>query len=131
MVHFYQLWLWHVFANKINQEYMALTKIDTSSKNKLVTVDHYFVFFQYCNWREMEIKECYCSFTINFFFFFFFRYLFFSFFWLGFTSCKAEQTLRGMELQEKKHNKDYRIQDTGFMGMFKKTGYNLICKLLT
>ena len=29
---------------------------------------------------------------------------------LGFTPCKAEQPLRGMELQEKKHNKDYRIQ---------------------
>ena len=24
--------------------------------------------------------------------------------------CKAEQPLRGMELQEKKHKKDYRIQ---------------------
>ena len=32
------------------------------------------------------------------------------FFKLGFTSCKAEQPLRGMELQEKKHKKDYRIQ---------------------
>ena len=29
---------------------------------------------------------------------------------LGFTSCKAEEPLRGMELQEKKHKKDYRIQ---------------------
>ena len=29
---------------------------------------------------------------------------------LGFTPCKAEQTLQGMELQEKKHKKDYRIQ---------------------
>ena len=29
---------------------------------------------------------------------------------LGFTPCKAEQPLRGMELQEKKHKKDYRIQ---------------------
>ena len=26
------------------------------------------------------------------------------------TPCKAEQPLRGMELQEKKHKKDYRIQ---------------------
>ena len=32
------------------------------------------------------------------------------FFKLGFTPCKAEQPLRGMELQEKKHKKDYRIQ---------------------
>ena len=32
------------------------------------------------------------------------------FFLLGFTPCKAEQPLRGMELQEKKHKKDYRIQ---------------------
>ena len=34
----------------------------------------------------------------------------FVFFKLGFTPCKAEQPLRGMELQEKKHKKDYRIQ---------------------
>ena len=32
------------------------------------------------------------------------------FFKLGFTPCKAEQPLRGMELQEKKHKK--RLQDT-------------------
>ena len=31
-------------------------------------------------------------------------------FLLGFTPCKAEQPLRGMELQEKNHKKDYRIQ---------------------
>ena len=31
---------------------------------------------------------------------------------LGFTPCKAEQPLQGMELQEKKHKKDYRIQKT-------------------
>ena len=36
-----------------------------------------------------------------------------------------------MDLQEKKHDKDYRIQGTGFKGTFKKTEYNLICKLLT
>ena len=35
---------------------------------------------------------------------------FFFFFKLGFTPCKAEQPLRGTELQEKKHKKDYRIQ---------------------
>ena len=29
---------------------------------------------------------------------------------LGFTPCKAKQPLRGMELQEKKYKKDYRIQ---------------------
>ena len=29
---------------------------------------------------------------------------------LGFTPCKAEKPLQGMELQEKKHKKDYRIQ---------------------
>ena len=32
------------------------------------------------------------------------------FFKLGFIPCKAEQPLRGMDLQEKKHKKDYRIQ---------------------
>ena len=32
------------------------------------------------------------------------------FFKLGFTPCKAEQPLRGMELQEKKRKKDYRVQ---------------------
>ena len=37
-------------------------------------------------------------------------YLFFFVFKLGFTPCKAEQPLRGMELQEKKHEKDCRIQ---------------------
>ena len=35
---------------------------------------------------------------------------FFFFFKLGFTPCKAKQTLRGMKLQEKKHNKGYRLQ---------------------
>ena len=30
---------------------------------------------------------------------------------LGFTPYKAEQPLRGMELQEMKHKKDYRIQN--------------------
>ena len=29
---------------------------------------------------------------------------------IGFTPCKAEQPLRGIELQEKKHKKDYIIQ---------------------
>ena len=32
------------------------------------------------------------------------------FFYLGFTPCIAEQPLRGMVLQEKKHKKDYKIQ---------------------
>ena len=32
------------------------------------------------------------------------------FFQLGFTLCKTEQPLQGMELQEKKHKK--RLQDT-------------------
>ena len=35
---------------------------------------------------------------------------FFFFFFLGLTPCKAEQPLRGMELQEKKAQK--RLQDT-------------------
>ena len=35
---------------------------------------------------------------------------FFLFFLLGFTSCKVEQPLQGMELQEKNHKKDYKIQ---------------------
>ena len=30
------------------------------------------------------------------------------FFKFGFTPCKAEQPLRGMQLEEKKHKKDYR-----------------------
>ena len=34
-----------------------------------------------------------------------------SFFLLGFTPCKAEQPLRGMELQEKEAQKDYSIQE--------------------
>ena len=34
-----------------------------------------------------------------------------SFFKLGFTPCKAEQPLRGMELQEKETQKDYSIQE--------------------
>ena len=29
---------------------------------------------------------------------------------MGFTPCKAEQPLHGMALQEKKHEKDYRIE---------------------
>ena len=29
---------------------------------------------------------------------------------LGFTPCKTKQPLRGMELQERKHKKDCRIQ---------------------
>ena len=29
---------------------------------------------------------------------------------LGFTPCKVEQPLQGIELQEKKHKKDYRLQ---------------------
>ena len=33
------------------------------------------------------------------------------FFKLGFTPCKAEQLLRGMELQEKEAQKDYSIQE--------------------
>ena len=35
----------------------------------------------------------------------------FLFFKLGFTPCKAEQPLRGMELQEKEAQKDYSIQE--------------------
>ena len=30
---------------------------------------------------------------------------------MGFTPCKAEQLLQGMELQEKEAQKDYRIQE--------------------
>ena len=37
-------------------------------------------------------------------------YLFF-FFKLGFPPCKSEQPLRGMELEEKEAQKDYRIQE--------------------
>ena len=32
------------------------------------------------------------------------------FFKLGFIPCKAKQPQRGMELQERKHKEDYRIQ---------------------
>ena len=35
----------------------------------------------------------------------------FLFFLLGFTPCKAEQPLQGMELQEKKAQKDYSTQE--------------------
>ena len=35
----------------------------------------------------------------------------FSFFKLGFTPCKAEQPLRGMELQEREEQKDLRMQE--------------------
>ena len=37
-------------------------------------------------------------------------FIFFFFFLLGFTPWKAEQPLRAMELQEKKHKKDYWVQ---------------------
>ena len=36
--------------------------------------------------------------------------IFFFYYLIGIHSCKAEQPLRGMELQKKKHKKDYRIQ---------------------
>ena len=42
--------------------------------------------------------------------FFYNIWRFFSFFLLGFTPRKAEQPLRGMELQEKEAQKGYRIQ---------------------
>ena len=35
---------------------------------------------------------------------------FYFFFLIRITPCKTEQPLQGMELQEKKHKKDYRIQ---------------------
>ena len=34
---------------------------------------------------------------------------FYFFFLIRITPCKTEQPLQGMELQEKKHKKDYRI----------------------
>ena len=37
--------------------------------------------------------------------------LIFSFFKLGFTPCKAEQPLRGMELQEREVQKDLSMQE--------------------
>ena len=37
--------------------------------------------------------------------------LFIFFIKLGFTPCKAEQPLRGMELQEKEAQKDYSTQE--------------------
>ena len=33
------------------------------------------------------------------------------FFYLGFTPCKSEQPLQGMELQEKESQKDYSLQE--------------------
>ena len=36
------------------------------------------------------------------------------FFKFGFTPCKAEQPLQGMQLEEKKHKKDYRKQKICF-----------------
>ena len=37
-------------------------------------------------------------------------YIYTFFFFFNFTPCKANQPLRGMELQERKHTEDYRIQ---------------------
>ena len=38
------------------------------------------------------------------------NFILFNFFYLGFTPCKAEQPLQGMELQEKETQKDQGIQ---------------------
>ena len=49
----------------------TLTKIDTSSRNKVDIKNHIFA-FQYCNWREVGIRKCSFSFTTIFFFTFLF-----------------------------------------------------------
>ena len=40
------------------------------------------------------------------------------FFKLGFTPCKTEQPLQGMELQEKEVQKDYSIQEISLEGTY-------------
>ena len=49
---------------------------------------------------------------LNFFFFFFFK--------LGFTPCKAEQPLRGMELQQKQKTKKKQKRSQATENMFRK-----------
>ena len=41
-----------------------------------------------------------------------------AFFKLGFSPCKAEQPLQGMELQEKEAQKDESIQGISLAGLF-------------
>ena len=38
---------------------------------------------------------------------------------LGFTPCKSEQSLQGMELQEKEAQKDYSIQEIPLEGTYR------------
>ena len=56
-----------------------------------------------CNKQYVGKADASLNIRLNNFFFFFKKKL-------GFTPCKAEQPLRGMELKEKKQKKDYRIQ---------------------
>ena len=42
MLHFYQFM---IVYSQINKKYMALTKIDISSRNKVNTANHHFGFF--------------------------------------------------------------------------------------
>ena len=134
MLHSYQLWLWHVFANKINQEYMALTKIDTSSKKQTWHSKSLFCFFLMLQLKGSGDKRMLLFFYNQIFFLFqvpvfFFVCLFFFCFLIGIQSMQGwtANTRHGVTRKETQQ----RLQDTGFMDMFKKTGYNLICKLLT
>ena len=60
--------MWRVFANKRNQKYMALAKINISSRNNVDIENRYLCFV---NWREVEIKECSFSLAIKIIFLFF------------------------------------------------------------
>ena len=72
MFHSYQFMIvTFIFANQKNEKYIPLTKIDTSSRNKVDIKNHIFA-FQYCNWRKVGIRKCSFSFTTIFFFFFYF-----------------------------------------------------------
>ena len=62
---------------------MALTKIDASSKNKLVTVDHYFVFFSILQLKGSGDKRMLLFFYNQFFFLFLFQVPVFFFFLIG------------------------------------------------
>ena len=44
---------------------MTLTNIDIISRNK-DDRKSLFLFFPYCNWREVAVKECYFTFAIKF-----------------------------------------------------------------
>ena len=62
----------------------------------------------FLKFSQYNIKQCFLAeFRRNAsFFLFYFIFFIFLFFKLGFTPCKAEQPVRGMELQEKEAHQD-------------------------